>query len=355
MKRTLIFFRKVYVGLLALSMAALLAGCGVSKNTGGTATMDVAATENAVSRGSGAGGIQYAAQYEEAVETENDTKAEAEAPAEAGALEGAELQNRKLIKTVDMDVETRNFDELLDAIEEQVNVLGGYIENMDTYNGSTYSSHRSTRNASMTLRIPADRLDGFLSTVSGISNVVRRSDYVEDVTLAYVDLESHRDALRTEQTRLLELLEKAETVEDIITIESRLSEVRYELESMESQLRTYDNQVDYSTVYLYVNEVEIYTPVEEETVWERISSGFMESLDNVGEGIVDFSVWFVVHIPYLVVWAMVLAALIGIIVWLVKRSARPPKKLKKYPKAPEQPAADIVRQIVEEEQEKTKE
>mgnify|MGYP002226154573 CR=1 FL=1 len=85
------------------------------------------------------------------------------------------------------------------------------------------------------------------------------------MTLTYVDLQSHRDALQTEQERLLQLLEQAESIEDIITIEQRLSDVRYQLESMESQLRSYDNQVDYSTVYLYIDEVEVYTPVEEET------------------------------------------------------------------------------------------
>ena len=69
------------------------------------------------------------------------------------------------------------------------------------------------------------------------------------MTLQYVDLESHKKALTTEQDRLIELMEQAETVEDIITIEGRLSEVRYQLESMESQLRTYDNKIDYSTVY----------------------------------------------------------------------------------------------------------
>ena len=89
---------------------------------------------------------------------------------------------------------------------------------------------------------------------------------------------------QTEQERLLQLLEQAESIEDIITIEQRLSDVRYQLESMESQLRSYDNQVDYSTVYLYIDEVEVYTPVEEETTWERISAGFMDSLKEYRRG-----------------------------------------------------------------------
>ena len=87
--------------------------------------------------------------------------------------------------------------------------------------------------------------------------------------------------LETEQQRLLELLETAESLDDILTIESRLTEVQYELDSKESQLRTYDNQIDYSTVYLDINEVVRYTPQEQKGTWERISTGFRENLYSV--------------------------------------------------------------------------
>ena len=80
-----------------------------------------------------------------------------------------------------------------------------------------------------------------------------------------------------EQERLLSLLEQAETMEEIIALESRLTEVRYQLESMESQLRTMDNQVSYSTVYLSIEEVEHFTPPAEKGTWERISTGFSEN------------------------------------------------------------------------------
>ena len=111
-------------------------------------------------------------------------------------------------------------------------------------------------------------------------------------------------------------------MEDIITIEQRLSDVRYQLESMESQLRSYDNRVDYSTVYLYIDEVEVYTPVEEETVWERISTGFVDSLKNICEGLKEAAIWFVIHIPYLVIWAIVIAVIVLILKKIKKRTKR---------------------------------
>lgn len=301
--------KKIIALLMAICMVIMMTGCGGADKTASTSAPS--AMKNSAMMESVA---------EEAL---MDTGSFGTVNGASGATvtkEGAAtaLSERKLIKTVDMNVETQEFDTLMTAIESQVDALGGYIESLNTYNGSSY--YRSgTRHADMTIRVPKQALDSFLNTVTDISNVIRRSDNVEDVTLAYVDLESHRDVLRTEQTRLLELLEKAESIEDIITIEERLSNIRYQLESMESQLRTYDNQVDYSTVYLSIEEVEVFTPVEEETVWERISGGFVDSLQNIGEGFVEFGIWFVINIPYMVVWAVVIAVIVLIICGMTKR------------------------------------
>lgn len=236
------------------------------------------------------------------------------------------LDERKLIQTVRLEVETREFEQMMSSLEEQVREMGGYIENMETYNGSSYSEYRNTRYADLTIRVPREKLDGFLRTVSDISNIVRRYDSVEDVTLSYVDMESRRNALRTEQERLLEFLGRAETVEEIIALEERLSEVRYQLESMESQLRTMDNLIDYSTVNINISEVRELTVVKEEepTAWERISEGFLMSLSDIGNGIAEAAIWFLVNIPYLLIWAVAIG--LGIWGWLRRRKARLKKK-----------------------------
>lgn len=311
---------KILKGLLGITLVVLLTGCGsASKTSSDTAT-------------AGESFSNYAVQEEMYYEAEMDNGLGSESGMRDNAKlervnESAETTQRKLIKTVNMDVETQEFDALMSSVQSQVKNLGGYIENMDTYNGSMYYSHRSgIRNANMTIRIPKENLDGFLNTISDISNVIRRSDSEEDVTLTYVDLESHKVALETEYTRLLELLEKAETVEDIITIENRLSNLRYQMESMESQLRTYDNKVDYSTIHLNIDEVEVLTPVEEETAWERISTGFKDSLKDIKEGFVEFGIWFIVNIPYLIIWAIVITVIVVVIKLLKKHSKKKKEK-----------------------------
>ena len=226
-------------------------------------------------------------------------------------LDQTSASKRKLIKTVNMNVETQEYDTLMGNLQDRVKELGGYVQNMDSHNGSAYNYSRSQRYANMTLRIPQQSLDEFIGSISDLANVVSRSESVNDVTLQYVDMQSHKESLQVEQKRLLELLEQADDLEDIITLEDRLTKVRYQIESMESSLRTFDDQVDYSTVYLRIDEVKIYTVVEEEeeTVWERMTHGFMDSLEDVKDGFVNFGVWFVVNIPYLIIWAVVITVI----------------------------------------------
>lgn len=238
-------------------------------------------------------------------------------------LSKTSASKRKLIKTVNMNLETQEYETLMTNLQERVKELDGYIQNMESNNGSAYSYSRSRKNANLTIRIPQQRLDEFIGSISDLANVVSRSESVDDVTLQYVDMQSHKESLQVEQARLLELLERAESLDDIITLENRLTSVRYQIESMESSLRTFDDQVDYSTVYLRIDEVQVYTVVEEEeeSVWERMANGFMDSLTDVKDGFVNFGVWFVVNIPYLIIWAIVLT-----IAFLIFRKIRRNKK-----------------------------
>lgn len=292
------------ITLAAAVAAALLTACGSSAKDGAGGAASVT-YESA----SDAGGFYAEAVAEEVAEAAEYDEA---AGYEEGGVDVPQdaLAGRKLIKNVNLNAETEQFDEFLPQLTQRVGVLGGYIEEMSSYSrNETYSSdYRGTkylRYANITARIPKDSLDAFLEEVGEKVNVVSRSESVTDVTLQYVDLESHKKALTTEQDRLIELLGQAETVEDIIAIEGRLSEVRYQIESMESQLRTFDNQIDYSTVYLYIDEVERYSPPAEATVFQRIQRGFINSLWGIGRDASDCAIWFLINIPYIVVWVVI--------------------------------------------------
>lgn len=218
---------------------------------------------------------------------------------------------RKLIKTVYLTMQTKEFDEVLEGVSARVKEMGGYIEN-SSISGSSYY-YESTRYASYTFRIPSDRLDEFVTVVGELGNVTQKNESVSDVTLQYVDTESRKKALETEQQRLLELLEQAENMEDLLAIESKLSEVRYELENYGSQLRLLDNQIDYSTVHLDIQEVERITETKERTFTEEIADRFQDSLYVVGRGIRGFVIGFIGSLPILAVWAVIITVIVLVV------------------------------------------
>lgn len=299
--------------LLAMS---LLTGCGSSKMSYETAA---ASTSTDNSAAYDAGGAYVTADTASVTEAAYEYSMSDEEKLEEAGMEplgeNAQAVERKLIKTVDLSVETEEYDTLLANLEQQIAGLGGYIEYQNQYNGSYYSGYQDTRNAYMQIRIPVEHMDEFVVNVGEWTNIRNKEERVEDVTLRYVDLESRKRALTTEQDRLLELLEKAESVEDIITIEQRLSEVRYELENMESQLRTLNNQIDYSTINLNIQEVRRLTPTEEKSVWDKMRNGFVKTIYNIGDDIEYGFVWFVVNIPYFIIWIVI----IGIAFLIVRR------------------------------------
>ena len=295
--------KKMTAILVTLCMlAALLAGCGGASKS--TQAFDAAAAAPAEA----ANGAYY-----------DMESAKSEDGGLTGDTDSTVLpEGRKWIITVNMSAETEDLDALMEALNGKISGLGGYVEDQDSYNGSMYSSRRY-RSASLTVRIPAERVDEFTEEMSGIANVVSTNLSREDITLSYVATESRVKALQTEEARLLELMEQAETMADLLEIESRLTDVRYELENRASQLRLYDNQVDYATIYLSIDEVQEYTPVEEPTVWERISGGFVSSVKGVGNGLLDLLVWVLAKSPYLVILGGVT---VGVVVLIKKRKAR---------------------------------
>jgi hypothetical protein len=223
----------------------------------------------------------------------------------------ADLSMDKIITRVNLEAETQEFDELIGIIKDEIIRLGGYDERTEI-SGKRYYSTGSSRYGLIVARIPKGKLDEFVEVVKGNGNVVNETSSSDNVTLQYVDTLSRKKSLEIEQERLWSLLEKTETLEDIVTLESRLSTIRYELQMYETELRTIDNKVDYSTVTISINEVERMTPVteEKETVFSRIKNGFSESIFNVTEGVKNFFVWFVVNIPYLIIWAVVITAVV---------------------------------------------
>lgn len=236
----------------------------------------------------------------------------------AGGTATETLADQKLVKRAYINAETEDLDALLEALNRQISDLEGYVEYQDVYNGSTYSNHKY-RNAELTIRIPANNLNKFITQVEGASNVVSISQSQEDVTLTYVATESRVKALETEQERLLELMEQAETMSDLLEIEARLTEVRSELEQVTTQLRVLSSKVDYATIELSIEQVTVYTQVDEQSFMQRVRNGFQNNLSGIGEDTEDFAVWLLTYSPQLLAYAVVILAIFLIVKRHVKK------------------------------------
>ncbi len=253
-----------------------------------------------------------------------DAEMKAETPAvqnvsgsTAQASEGE--SSRKLIRNISIDAETTEFDDLIETVKAQTSQAGGYIESSNISGNSYTGSYNRLRNAYMTLRIPTGKTDAFLETLSGEVNIISRSEDLKDVTLQYVDMESHMKALRAEEEQLLKLMEKAETTDDLILIQSELTDVRYRIESYQSQLNTYDNLIDYDTINLVIDEVKQESPTSEPTVLQRIRNGLANNTVSVVTGIGEFIIWMITMIPVFVVLFVVILAIVSLIRMLGRR------------------------------------
>lgn len=226
---------------------------------------------------------------------------------------------QKLIVTRNMTVETQQFDEFYEAVRSKTAELGGYLENTSV----SGQKEKGDRSAYLAIRVPADRLEELTEEARNGATVLSMDEYTNDVTLEYVDVESRLTALRTERDSLLRLIEQADKLEDIISLQTRLTDVNYEIESYESRLRAMDNQVEYSALYLDIQEVERERSESgRQGFWAEVKDGLSNSFYGFGSGLRSFGVAFFVALPYLAA----LAAAAFAIAILVKRISRKRKE-----------------------------
>ena len=358
MKKT--FLRTALMAAAALSLT--LTACGASKSTSNAFYKE----DKMIAETAAAASYASAGSYAPTAQMARDEMAmDMEAPAEFGAA-GASMNSGsgasvtggasniseadaaaleqdaknenfgKLIRTVNISLQTQKYDALAESVRKRVSELGGYIESSNEYSG-----RNDKRSSYLVARIPADKLDEFLDTALTEGTVVNRSENAEDITLTYSDVKTRVETLKVEQERLLELLGKAEDVESIIAIESRLSEISYEIENNASRLKIYDNKVSYSTVSIDIQEVDLTADTVEASLWDKIASGIEQNFIDVTAFFGGLLFALVINIPALIVLAVIIALIVLIVKKIRKRrAAKKAAKAAKAAKEADQSAAN---------------
>lgn len=282
-------------------------------------------TQNGVMSESGSGNYDYfdytgdsmeaAGNWEESYEPEEQPEGQPE--------DGGTFTGEKLVYTCELSLETLAYEECVNAIKNNISAFDGIIERESESDSARnwyyegYVKTSGTRRLNLTVRIPSGKYYEFLASLEGAGKIVSKNSYVENISKRYYETDALIRSLEIQQQRLLDMMEQAETIEDMLTIESRLSEVQYQLNAARNSLSSMDTDVAFSTVTIWVDEVMEYTPEEPvtktNTFWDRLQNTLSDTWSFTLE-MLEFLLFTVIRlIPVAVLIAVVVLIVLGCI------------------------------------------
>ena len=333
----------------ALAVVFLLSACGMAKseNSGSQSAYSTEESgENSYNMKEESYGYQAAAEESVEAQAAMDYAADADgadagyaretgsaaAQSENGADDGGQTDlqsaNRKIVYTGNVSLQTLEYDDSAQSIHDKITKYGGFIESENTSNEDPYwyyrertgsSARRVRRNLSITARIPAEKFDAFMKDLENDGQVINTSINAQNISVSYANHDASRKALEIEQDRLLKMMEKAETIEEMIAVEERLTQVERELGNEKTTLSAMDRDVNFSTVNINLEEVFEYSETVVETTYgERLKRAFGNAIAGFVEFWGDVVLFIVGTFPFLIMLAVILFAAVK----LVRRANR---------------------------------
>jgi len=213
--------------------------------------------------------------------------------------ENAPEDGRYVIAQARIYLQTKQYENFNKDVLAKLKEVEGYVENR------TEENVDSGKLGNFIFKVPTDKLDEFSEWINKNATVISSDISKTDVTDEFIETGSRKKALEAEEKALLAILEKAETIDDIIKVQDRISNVRSELESYALKVQRLNNQIAYSTIYINLREVDrIATPSQ--SFSSLAGSGFMASVGNIGAGLRNLAIWFVGISPYLIITVIIL-------------------------------------------------
>lgn len=251
--------------------------------------------------------------YEDGAQSSKRAAAVTSQTAPLGAT--ADTRESKIRRSASMDLKTAAFDDTLSVLLNQTAQFGGRVESQ------TVSGREGARTAYLTLRVPQTQLDGFLSGAKSAATVERFSESSDDLTDTYYDTQARLETQQAKLSRLTALMEKAETVADLVEIENSIADTQYLIDSYTASLKNYDSLVDESTVNVTLSEVTPREAAPEKGFFEKAWLGLEGSLSDGWQFLQEAGLFLVAALPYLAI-----AAAVFFIVRAIVRSRRARKE-----------------------------
>ena len=215
------------------------------------------------------------------------------------------VSSRKLIKEISLEIETKDYDKYIESLRQSISSSGGYIESSSETNRTDFRSFNAV------IRIPVKKTDDFTSAAANNATVKKRSENVKDVTEQYVDIEARINVYKAEEESLVAIMKQSQNVKDLLSVKEQLADVRAKIESYTAQLKSLENQTDYSTISIWVSEVA--REVESEGYWNEIWNNILDGFKNLGRFLASLFSFILSAIPYLLIIGAVAIVIVVII------------------------------------------
>ena len=211
----------------------------------------------------------------------------------------SDAAEKKIIRNAWLNLRTDRFDEAVSALCDQIEQAGGTVESRDIS-----GTKDTSRSASLTLRVPSDMLDSVLTGADAWGEVTREQTSAVDMTDTYTDNASRLESARAKKRQLDALYEKAESMEDIITLTNALFDVQEEIETLEGQNRRIDDQASFATLYVSISEKNSAVSAKQ-PFFTRMGKQLADGWEHFGEFVSDAVLGLTYALPWLAVAAVV--------------------------------------------------
>lgn len=252
-------------------------------------------------------------------ESSNYESAKAEIEPNTPAENEIDTQS-KIITNVFITMETTEFNSAISNLDSLVKKYNGYIENSNISTINYGSNGKIYKDGHYVIRIPQKEVNTFTVEVNKIGNVISQQTSKSDITMQYQDTESRLNVLKIKEERILELLKKAEKIDDVIKLENELSQVIYEKESLTRSLKGMDNQVDYSTASVAITEVDKLS--SSETVETKFVEKVLNALNNSIYLLKQTIQRLILLIIYIIPFVLIIAAIFLVVYKIFKKQKK---------------------------------
>lgn len=173
-------------------------------------------------------------------------------PGGGESLDQPQVEDRKIVRTATLELHVDNVIEAVQQIDDVAGAAGGFVSASNVFvetNENDGDQVERTQTASVTIRVPADAYSAVMGQLRGIaSETVSETSDASEVTEEYTDLQARLRNLEATEARYLELLNKAATIDEILTVQDRLNQVRLEIEQVTGRINFLNNLTDFATI-----------------------------------------------------------------------------------------------------------